>query len=361
MDAEIGDDRRIAPAAGGDEHESPDWGAWLRARLERVASLEATPGEEQRGIQRPDPEEHTEQQGGAGPAPTPLGSTSGPDPGVVEELASLRAAVAALPSGVHPEVMQGLAALRIAIDDLGERLDGLTGAIVKQGQEWCERLDERVATLIHKLDDATATLAEQQRASRGAISEVLDGTSDAAASLRRLSSALGGAPAGGPGEEVLEALGQASTRMADASRASEAQAAELAVLGGQLGRMQEILDRLVAAPHGEGLASSVDPTPPVAAVAELDGAQTAAIADAVASMLLGADSPGHEWPEPRVGALSPPPRRRRGSPLDGPVPSPQSPVGEPPLERRRRVRSTPLRATPSRSGDDSALSTDGSA
>ncbi|MDP9420399.1 MAG: hypothetical protein M3P53_09680 [Actinomycetota bacterium] len=369
MDADTGDDPQVTPAAGGDEHDAPDWGAWLRGRLERVASLEATPGEEQPGEQPPAREEHPDQQGEADPAPTLLAATAGPDPRVaeelaslraavgalasgvhpevVQELASLRAAVAALPSGVHPEVVQELAAMRTAIDDLGEQIDGLTAAIVNQGRESGERLDERVANVIQRLDDATATLVEQQRTSRGAISEVLDGTSDAAATLRRLSSALEETPAGGVGNEVLEALSQVSAEVAAAGRASDAQAAELTVVGNQLGRMQEILDRLVTDRRGEELASGAGPMPPDATVVELDGAQTAAIADAVAAMLLGATppprSPVHEGPEPRP---SPPPRRRRVSTSPAPLASQQPPAGEAPPQGRRRARSTPLRATP---------------
>lgn len=335
---ENGGDPRSEPVADGDEHDPADWGAWLRGRLERVADLEATPDEApgppavQEGEQRPASEKGPEHQGDQ---PDESSASPGPDSRVAEELAALRAAVAALPPGPDSRVAEELAALRTTVDGLGDRLDHLMAAIVDQGRESGERLDQRVTTLTEKLDDATATLAEQQRASRGAISEVLDHTSDATASLRELSSALSGAAPGVSDDaEVLEALRQVGDQLAAGSRATEAQAAELAVLGDRLGRLEEVLDRLVAAAGPERPESGVDPGWSAPPVVELDDAQAAIIADAVAGMLLDtaptAPSSGHDPPEQPPAVHSPPAaptrRRPRSAPLRA-VPRPASADG----------------------------------
>ncbi len=273
------------------------------------------------------------------------------DPAVAEQLASLRAEVAALPRETDPAVAEQLASLRAAVDDLGNKLDELASAVVIQGGGIEARLEERTATVTQRLDEAAATLSEQQRASRGAISEVLDRTSEATAALQELSSALQRAPVTPGGDQVLDALRQVADSLAAHLRASEAQGAELAALGGGLERVQHVLDRLIGDPTWEGPRTRVDATSSTPVTVELDEAEMAVVADAVAAMLLDASPPPrppHQLAEPPSTTSTPqPPQPRSRRPAVATTGAPRRrtpPVGDSVPKKRRRQRSEPLQA-----------------
>ena len=358
--------------ASGDDDRPADWGAWLRTRLQQAAGLEAGRADEAgdsaeataptAAVEGRPPAPATTTVGDLGQEPDPAerpaevaALPSSPDTEVAEELAALRAEViipgpetnraedlagvtspsgavphlaegvgvaqaAAQPPGPDPGVTRGLVALRSAIDDVVDRLDALTAAIITQSAELGEKVDRQAAVTAERLDRALEAMAGQQAAVLGALGELVD---------------RGG---GDPDGDWRDSLQRLSSELTAGRTAAATQAAELADIGNRLDRLQEALDHL-AAPSGADAAAGVALVPPPppgdAALVELDDAQAATIAAAVAALLsdgttASPPAPAEELPEP-VAAVEEP-----------------SPPRPPPPRPRPRRRATPLRAATAR-------------
>ena len=336
----------------GEADRPADWGAWLRTRLEQAAGLEADPAEEaDDGAEATAatapvgnlPPVATEDE--LGPEPHQAGEQaeealpSVPGPDLSEELAALHAEVVVPPSGpdAHPaeeraavmtpppapdpDVARGFAALRSANDDVTDRLDALTAAIITQGAELGERIDRQAAVTAERLDRALEAMAGQQSAVLGALGELLDRRHDT-----------------DPDEDRRDSLDRLTSELTAGRAAAAIQAAELADIGSRLDRLQEALDRLgLSAGPGPvgGELPEGPPHPGDARVVELDDDQAAAIAAAVAAML----SDG--------SPASRPPTQGASEPV-APVEEEASPPAPPAPGARPRRRATPLRAATAR-------------